>query len=176
MLGTASHETRPFLQLTRKISHKFLRRLKAESLKNCPKSSAGQSHAFWVLSKLDEFLLNPQILTLSGTVPGTFRNTNVANQEPNEDRSQDDPHPEVGAYVYQSRHSIYSDTDEAPHRIRLSSYRTSKTITMVQFEDRTRCPADFGMFSANGIIITAFKESARFATSYSFFRTKSKFF
>ena len=67
------------------------------------------------LSKLDEFLLNPQIRTHSGTVPGTFRNTNVENQEPNEVRSQDDPHPEVGPSVCQSRHSIDSDPDEAPH-------------------------------------------------------------
>ena len=31
------------------------------------------------LCKLDELLLNPQIWTLSGTVPGTFRNTDVEN-------------------------------------------------------------------------------------------------
>ena len=41
----------------------------------------------------------------------------MENQEPNEDRSQDDPHPEVGPYVCQSRHSIDSDTDEAPHMV-----------------------------------------------------------
>ena len=69
------------------------------------------------LSKLDEFLLNPQIRTHSVTVPGTFRNTNVENQEPNEDRSQDDPHPEVGPSFYQSRHSNDRDPDEAPHNI-----------------------------------------------------------
>ena len=44
-----------------------------------------------------------------------FRNTSVENQEPNEDRSLEDPHPEVGPSVFQSRHSIDSDTDEAPH-------------------------------------------------------------
>ena len=43
------HETRPFLELTRTISQKLLRRLKAESLENCSRSSAGQSPAFWVL-------------------------------------------------------------------------------------------------------------------------------
>ena len=47
----------------------------------------------------------------------SFRNTKVENQEPNEDRSQDDPHPEVGPSVYQSRHSKESDPDEAPHRL-----------------------------------------------------------
>ena len=67
------------------------------------------------LSKLDEVFLNPQTRTRSGTVPGTFRNTNVENQEPNEDRSQDDHHCEVRPSVYQSRHSNDSDSDEAPH-------------------------------------------------------------
>ena len=78
--------------------------------------SRTDSRILGALSKLDEFLLNPQIRTHSGTVPGTFRNTNVENQEPNEDRSQDDPHPDVGPSVCQSRHSIDSDTDEAPHK------------------------------------------------------------
>ena len=36
ILGTASHETLPFLKLTRNISYKFLRRLKAESQKTVP--------------------------------------------------------------------------------------------------------------------------------------------
>ena len=77
--------------------------------------SRTESRILGALSKLDEFLLNQQIRTHSGIVPGTFRNTNVENQEPNEDRSQDDPHPEVGLSVCQSRHSIDSDPDEAPH-------------------------------------------------------------
>ena len=61
--------------------------------------SRTQSRILRSLSKIDEFLLNPQIRTHSGTVPGTFRNTYVKNQEPNEDRSQDDPHPEAGPSV-----------------------------------------------------------------------------
>ena len=58
--------------------------------------SRTESHILGVLSKLDEFLLNPQITTHSGAVPGTFRNTNVENQGTNEDDSQSDPHPEAG--------------------------------------------------------------------------------
>ena len=54
------------------------------------------------LSKLDEFLLNQQIRTHSGTVPGTFRNTNVENQGTNEDDSQSGPHPEEGLFRSQS--------------------------------------------------------------------------
>ena len=34
----------------------------------------------------------------SGTVPGTFRNTNVENQGTNEDDSQSGPHPEAGIF------------------------------------------------------------------------------
>ena len=75
--------------------------------------SRTESRILGTLSKLDEFLLNQQIRTHSGTVPGTFRNTNVENQGTNEDGSQSDPHPEVGPSVCQSRHSIDSDTGEA---------------------------------------------------------------
>ena len=54
-----------------------------------------ESRIFGALSKLDEFLLNPQIRTFSGTVAGTFGNADVENQEPGGDRSQNGPHPEV---------------------------------------------------------------------------------
>ena len=75
--------------------------------------SRAESRILGALSKLDEFLLNPQITTYSETVPETFRNTNVENHGTNEDDSQSDPHPEVGSSVCQSRHSIDSDTGEA---------------------------------------------------------------
>ena len=54
------------------------------------------------LSKLDEFLWNPQIRAHPGTVPGTFLNTNVENQGTNEDDSQSDPHPEAGLFRSQT--------------------------------------------------------------------------
>ena len=56
--------------------------------------SRTESRILGALSKLDEILLNQQIRTHSGTVPETFRNTNVENQGTNEDDSQNDPHPE----------------------------------------------------------------------------------
>ena len=60
--------------------------------------SRTESRVLGALSKLDEFLLNPQIRTHSGTVPGTFRNTNLENQGTNEGDSQSDPHPEAGIF------------------------------------------------------------------------------
>ena len=60
--------------------------------------SRTESRILGAPSKLDEFLLNLQIRTHSGTVPGTFRNTNVENQGTNEDDSQSDPHPKAGLF------------------------------------------------------------------------------
>ena len=90
--------------------------------------SRTESRILGALSKLDEFLLNPQITTHSETVPGTFRNTNMENQGTNEDDSQSDLHPEVGPSVCQPRHSIDSDTG-----------RTHDTMTGV-VEQTNKCP------------------------------------
>ena len=60
--------------------------------------SRTESRILGALSKLDEFLLNPQIRTHSGTVPGTFWNTNVENQGTNEDDSQSNHHPEASIF------------------------------------------------------------------------------
>ena len=93
-------------QVSEEIEGKVTKKLSQEF-------SRTESRILGTLSKLDEFLLNQQVRTHSGTVPGTFRNTNVENQGTNEDESQSDPHPEVGSSVCQPRHSIDSDTCEA---------------------------------------------------------------
>ena len=67
------------------------------------------------LSKPDKNLLDPLVRTRSRTVPGMFRNSNVENQEPHENRSQEGFHREVGPSVNQSCHSIASDPNEALH-------------------------------------------------------------
>ena len=67
------------------------------------------------LSKLDEFLRNPQARVHSGPVPETFRTSNAENHETNEDRSQNDLHPKVGVsltHFYQEfgpRETFYRD-------------------------------------------------------------------
>ena len=103
-------------RVSEKIEGRITRRLSQEFCRT-------ESRILGALSKLDEFLLNPLLRTFSGIVPRTFRNTNVENQEPNEDRSQDDLHPEVGPSVCQSRHSIDSDPDEAPHKVQTTPRR-----------------------------------------------------
>ena len=105
-----------------RINEEYIRQVSEEIERRVTKRlfqelSRTESRILGALSKLDEFLVNRQIRTHSGTVPESFRNTNVENQVLNEDRSQDDLHPEIGPSVCQSRHSIDSDTDEAPHMV-----------------------------------------------------------
>ena len=57
--------------------------------------SRTESRIFGALSKLDKFLLNPQVRTCSVAVPGISRNNNSENRETTGDRSSDDPCPEV---------------------------------------------------------------------------------
>ena len=57
--------------------------------------SKTESRILGALSKLDEFLLNPQVRTCSVVAPGTSRSNNLENQVTNEDRPSDDPGPEV---------------------------------------------------------------------------------
>ena len=57
--------------------------------------SRTESRILGALSKLDEFLLNPQVRTCSVVAPGTSRSSNLGNQGTHEDRPSDDPGPEV---------------------------------------------------------------------------------
>ena len=67
------------------------------------------------LSKLDKFLLNPHVRTFSATVPGTFWNADLENQEPSGDRSQNDPYPEVEFSACRTSGLTDSDPDETSH-------------------------------------------------------------
>ena len=54
------------------------------------------------LSKLDEFLLNPQVRTCSVAVQGTSGNAISENRETHGDRSSNDSYPEVGRFPHHS--------------------------------------------------------------------------
>ena len=64
--------------------------------------SKTESRILGALSKLDEFLLNPQVRTRSVAVQGTSRNANSENRETHGDRSSDDPYPEKGYFPHRS--------------------------------------------------------------------------
>ena len=57
--------------------------------------SRTESRILGASSKLDQFLLNPQVRNCSLAVSGTSRKDNPENWEPTEDRSLDDPCPGV---------------------------------------------------------------------------------
>ena len=57
------------------------------------------------LSKLDEFLLNPQVRTCS-VVQGASRNAHSENRETHGDRSSNDPYPEGGIFFTTQDNSI----------------------------------------------------------------------
>ena len=68
------------------------------------------------LSKLEEFYLNPQVRTFSGTVLGTSRSNDSENRDPTGVRSLNDPYPKVEFYVLQASTSLDSDREETYHK------------------------------------------------------------
>ena len=85
-----------------------------------------ESPSLGALSKLDEFLLDQQIRTHSGTVPETFRNTNVDNQGTNEDDTQSDSHP--GAGLFRSQTTQHSGPEVGPYSQDSQKMKSKKAI------------------------------------------------
>ena len=77
--------------------------------------SWAESRILAALSKLGEYLLNPQIRTFSRATQGAFRNSDVENQESRGDRSQNDPHSEVEFFACCARNLTNSDPEETSH-------------------------------------------------------------
>ena len=78
--------------------------------------SRTESRILGALSKLDEFLLNPQVRTFSGTTPGTFQSNGVENQEPSGYRCQNDAYPGVEFSACRASNLTDSDPEETDHR------------------------------------------------------------
>ena len=82
-----------------------------------------ESRILGALSRLDEFLLNPQVRTCCVAVQGTSRNANSGNREIHGDRSSNDPYPEVGYFPHHTGHlnspeteaNSYLVTENYPH-------------------------------------------------------------
>ena len=91
-------------RVTKKLSKKF---------------SMTESRILSALSKLDEFLLNPQVRTCSVAVPGTTWNSNSENRETTGDRSSDGPCPEVIFSSHQSGDLNNAEVEEYPHSWKL---------------------------------------------------------
>ena len=79
--------------------------------------SKTESRILGALSKLDEFLPNPQVRTCSVAVQGTSRNANSENRETHGDRSSDDPYPEVGYFPHHSGQLNSQETESNSHMV-----------------------------------------------------------
>ena len=79
--------------------------------------SKTESRILGALSKLDEFLLNPQVRTCSVAVQGTSRNANSENRESHGDRSSNDPFPEVGYFPHHSGRLNSPETETISHTV-----------------------------------------------------------
>ena len=89
-----------------------------------------ESDILGALSKLDEFLLNPEVRTGSIAVPRTSRDKYSENLEPNGDRSLGDACPKVVFSTYHSSNLNDSEQEEI-HQ----SYRrlTGKVAVLTAF-------------------------------------------
>ena len=77
--------------------------------------SRKESRILGALSKLDEFLLNPQDRTCSVAVLGASRNNNSENRELTGDRSLNDPYPEVVFSACHTSNVNDSEQEETHH-------------------------------------------------------------
>ena len=76
-----------------------------------------ESHILGALSTLDKLLLNPQLRTCSVAVPGTTRNGDSGNREPNGDRFSNDPCPEARISSRHSGNLISSEVEQYHHMV-----------------------------------------------------------
>ena len=81
-------------QVSKEIEGRVTKRLSKEFNKT-------ESRILAALSRLDEFLLNPQVRTCS-VVQGASGNANSENRETHGDRPSNDPYPELGYFPHQS--------------------------------------------------------------------------
>ena len=96
-----------------------------------------ESRIFGALSKLDEFLLNPQVRTCS-VVQGATRNANSENRETHGDLSSNDPYPEGG---YFHHHSGQINSPEADMVTELYSHSNRQKNVMDYCRSTSAKPA-----------------------------------
>ena len=79
--------------------------------------SRTESRILSALSKLDEFLLDPQVRNFPAAVPGTSRNSRSENREPIGDRSLGNVSLEALFSTYHSSNLHDSEQEEAHHKV-----------------------------------------------------------
>ena len=96
------------LQVSEEIEGRVTKKLSKEFNKT-------ESRILGALSKLDEFLLNPQVRTCSVAAHGTSRDVNSGNREIHGDHSSNDLYPEVGYFSHHSGQPNSRETGTNPN-------------------------------------------------------------
>ena len=100
--------------------------------------SKTESRILGALSKLEEFLQNPQVRTCSVAVQGTSGNANSENRETHGDRSSNDPYPEKGYFPHHSGQLNSPETETNSHMV-TETYPHSNTLHFnAEYVERTR--------------------------------------
>ena len=107
-MNCRSQKHESITQISEKIEGRVIKKLSQDF-------SRTESRILGALSKLDEFLLNPQVRTCSVAVPGTSRNNKSENREPTGDRSLNDSCPEVVFSACRTSNLNDSDQEETHH-------------------------------------------------------------
>ena len=97
-------------QVSAKIEGRITKKLYKEFSKT-------ESRILGALSKLNEFLLNPQVRICSVAAHGTSRNSNSENRETHGDGSLNDPDPEVGYFPHHSGQLNSPDAETNSHMV-----------------------------------------------------------
>ena len=109
--------------------------------------SRTESRILDALSKLDEFLLNPQVRTCSVAVPGTSRNIDSENWESSGDRSLGDPCPGAMFSTSHSGNLNDSELEDTHHNDKLqiednSLFQPDSKLPNERSGDRACCLTD----------------------------------
>ena len=116
-------------ELTQDYISQFSEEIEGRVTKKLSKEfSKTESRILGALSKLDEFLLNPQVRTCSVAVQATSRNANSENRETHGDRSSDDPYPE-GIFLI----TLANSTAQRQKPTRTWPPKTTLTVEMRQY-------------------------------------------
>ena len=90
--------------------------------------SRTESRILCTLSKIDEFLLKPQVRTYSAAIPGTSRNNNSENRKPTGDRSLGDTGPKAVFSTYHISDLKVSEKGETHHS---SHFDGKKSLSVI---------------------------------------------
>ena len=137
-----------------------------------------ESRILGALSKLDEFLLNPQVRTCS-VFQGASRNANSENREIHGDRSSTDPYPEGGYFPHHSGQLNSSEADMVtetyPHTVQKLG-RVNMTNGSASWSHNSASePAQWSSFLSGGLALVVFGCERLFLSFGEFFTLNSEF-